>query len=1233
MRKLLLLICVAALGALGAAAATSYNINVGGVEVKSDNASNVTGGDIKAYDTSQSYSVTYSSSTNTLTLTNVKIGRSGSGDFCVHNRGCANLKIVFNGTCMLSSARAEAIKCEKYTTITVNGDVDCSGFGDRAIFLKSASLVLNGTGTLNVYGSGSGINGDSGNETVTTSLNKLTVNSANNAALKKLASFTVNPRNTSLVISTQVILQDPEESTQSSSAKYTESVTAVNFGSGVSVNKPMGATYNATNGFMRDGAVLKPSTDGGLVISDERDNPAYTTVGNYQYTVSGGVATLQDPTMAYRKTRPAEMDIWGYVNINGTLMPVKIAASAFENKMPEVKYVKIHYGVREIGARAFAGCSSLEYIYISSSVKSIGSMMIRDTDVYRVFWATLNPSSVTVYSNAFNTGNSNSRHMEFPTYAVKNAAPSSYTSGYTPDWDVNACDYINNYVCYIVTKEADATGTSGELTVIGGDPEYLIYTDVYCDLDSYTSVLYQPTSIAPYAFYERDIKSVNISPATIKTIGERAFSGCSSATTATIGSGVTSIGSNAFYGCTAVRTVNWNAANYSYSGYTGMLRSMFNSDITTVNIGSTVTSVPNYMCEGLTKLTEVSIPTSVKSIGESAFARTGISKVTLPSSLTNLQSYAIEACPNLKEVVIQSGLKSIMGNTFKDCTALQTVTIGSDVNMIAYTAFDGCTNINRVNWNAVNGPSASSANQAPFYASRANISQFTFGNAVKVIPPYLCNGFTKLTSVSLPSSVTSIGDFAFAECGALANVSFGNNLETIGKWAFQRCSALTKADLSATNLSSIGENAFAGCTGLTQLSLPEETLTTIGKQAFLGCSGLKKLALPEGVETLELGAFTLCTGLTTFSLPETVTSIGDMAFMNCTSLQDFYALPRCADIEMGSDVFQNASTASCTLHVKQGQLNAYKAADQWKEFFSIVGDQEDPDYNPNKFDVNNDDAVDVGDVNAVLAAILANNKDEKFNVNGDDDVDVGDVNAILEYILNGPSAKEYTVNGVKFKMISVKGGTFTMGATAEQGSDAKDNEKPTHQVTLSDFSIGETEVTEALWTAVMGSNLSSYKRGDNYPVENVSWGDCQTFIKKLNELTGETFRLPTEAEWEFAARGGMQSKGYKYPGSDTVDDVAWYSANSGSAKHPVATKAANELGLYDMSGNVSEWCEDRYGNYSYAAQTNPIGPLTGEYCVFRGGCWFIWASFCRVSCRNSFTMVDSSDYLGLRLAR
>ena len=225
---------------------------------------------------------------------------------------------------------------------------------------------------------------------------------------------------------------------------------------------------------------------------------------------------------------------------------------------------------------------------------------------------------------------------------------------------------------------------------------------------------------------------------------------------------------------------------------------------------------------------------------------------------------------------------------------------------------------------------------------------------------------------------------------------------------------------------------------------------------------------------------------------------------------------------------------------------------------------------------------------------------------------------------------EFEVKGVKFKLVKVGGGTFTMGATTEQVSDAWEYEKPAHQVALSDYYIGETVVTQELWKAVMGNNPSNWK-GDKLPVEQVSWEEVQEFIKKLNQETGRIFRLPTEAEWEYAARGGKKSKGYKYSGSDKLDEVAWYRGNSGDKTHPVKGKKANELGLYDMSGNVWEWCQDWYGDYSGGSQTDPQGPSSGVHRVVRGGSWYRYAGYCRVSVRGYDNPAGHRSSLGFRL--
>ena len=239
---------------------------------------------------------------------------------------------------------------------------------------------------------------------------------------------------------------------------------------------------------------------------------------------------------------------------------------------------------------------------------------------------------------------------------------------------------------------------------------------------------------------------------------------------------------------------------------------------------------------------------------------------------------------------------------------------------------------------------------------------------------------------------------------------------------------------------------------------------------------------------------------------------------------------------------------------------------------------------------------------------------------------------------NSQQSQQCIIQNLIANMVRVEGGTFTMGATSEQGNEAYDEEKPEHQVTVSSFSIGKYEVTQEEWQAVMDSlppdmrDLNAEFFGAKHPVVCMSWTECQEFIRRLNKKTGRHFRLPTEAEWEFAARGGVKSNHYKYSGSNNLDEVAWLIDNSDGHTHAVGGKQANELGLYDMSGNVWEWCQDRFGNYRSRSQTNPAGPSSGSTRILRGGSWDADVEFCRVAYRAFYPTYMLGYHLGLRLA-
>ncbi len=240
---------------------------------------------------------------------------------------------------------------------------------------------------------------------------------------------------------------------------------------------------------------------------------------------------------------------------------------------------------------------------------------------------------------------------------------------------------------------------------------------------------------------------------------------------------------------------------------------------------------------------------------------------------------------------------------------------------------------------------------------------------------------------------------------------------------------------------------------------------------------------------------------------------------------------------------------------------------------------------------------------------------------------------------NGVTKKTYDVAGVKFNMVLVEGDTFLMGADSIMDKDYWDDEVPVHQVVLSDYYIGELEVTQNLWKKVMGTipsdNFKGGNKSDNYPVEKVSWLDCQKFIQKLNEMTKANFDMPTEAQWEFAARGGKKSKSFKYSGGDGIKMVGWFNENSENETHITGKKKPNELGIYDMSGNVREWCSDWYAAYEDSLQIDPEGPdrpiNRDSVRVARGGSFSDSLYYCRNTFRQKSLPSSKLKYVGLRL--
>jgi len=261
----------------------------------------------------------------------------------------------------------------------------------------------------------------------------------------------------------------------------------------------------------------------------------------------------------------------------------------------------------------------------------------------------------------------------------------------------------------------------------------------------------------------------------------------------------------------------------------------------------------------------------------------------------------------------------------------------------------------------------------------------------------------------------------------------------------------------------------------------------------------------------------------------------------------------------------------------------------------------------------------------------------------DDFTKVDDINGILIHwadTMDISDEQKIVVRNLVANLVSVSGGTFRMGAqnsdpqSDNYDTEARDNENPVHEVTLSNYYIGKFEITQQEWRTIMGDELDwpeQYGRGDDFSAYNVSRTEALRFVEKLSAMTRLPFRLPTEAQWEYAARGGNRSLHLRYSGSNDVDEVAWHKENANGSLHPVGGKLSNELGLHDMSGNLWEWCSDTYGQYPSTPQTDPLAD-SGSPFVLRGGAWTYFPTYCRVTCRDSYSGDDASVSVGFRVA-
>ncbi len=710
-------------------------------------------------------------------------------------------------------------------------------------------------------------------------------------------------------------------------------------------------------------------------------------------------------------------------------------------------------------------------------------------------------------------------------------------------------------------------------------------------------------------------------PNSVTNVGSTGFSHCTGLTNVTLGTNVTSIGDAAFSYCTGLRSVTLpnSVTRIGGSAFAGC------AGLTSVVLPDGLTSIGDETFRGCGGLTSLILPAMVSTIGEQAFASCpGLTDISLPNAVTNLGAQAFAYSPGLKSITIPGGVVTIQPGLFSGCFGLTNVTLSGGVTGIGGSAFYGCTVLTSIT--------------LPNGVTRIGDSAFAY-----------CG----LTVIFLPDSVTSIEESAFYGCHALTNVVLPNGVTSVGNRAFASCTGLTSITLP-DGLPSIGTGLFSGCSKLTSLTLPSG-VTSIGASAFNGCSRLASIVLPKGVATIGDRAFAYCSGLTSLTLPESLTNIASYAFSWCTELTSLYLTGSPPTLGVGMLEFANKATVYYPAGAQGWGLTF--GGHPTTPWLPAVMSVTSTGVRTNQFEFQ---ITGGGGLNVVVEAStnLANPAWfplETNTLSGDSvrftDPQWTDCPARF-YRLRSPDPSGENTTAPP-AVVWIEPGTFTMGSPTNE-VDRFDWEGPQTKVTISHgFWMSKYETTQAEYQSLMGINPShcNGERGQegNYsvdldrPVETVTWNEAVTYCAKLTAReraagrlpVGYEYRLPTEAEWEYAGRAGTTTR-FSYgddPGYKRLGEYAWYGANSRGTTHPGGIKKPNAWGLYDMHGNVSEWCLDAWsGGYPGGSVTDLRGPITVWFGVVnRGGGFLVDGKYCRSASRYLYGPGLTDRALGFRL--